>query len=470
MAQSAGAWLCLLIAAAGARADTPWLLLPPGDPVAGAALLEAAAELALPIRPLSPAQMTATERRGRIGVLAGAAAYHETIDTPGDGVALLGGLVESGGTLVVFAAGPCFREALLGDGTARFSPTPLPIARLLGLHRAGVISALTDAPLRAVNGFAWPADAPAVLAGEREVAGFGPSPPGWRVTPWLTAAEQIVVARLEPNEGTGRVVWVWSGLLAEPTGVPLLRGLAAALTAPAPAEAGPSPPSPLERRLAEARRRLEAALEGAAGLRAERLLDLRREARALELELPTGGEAIAARVAKFELAVEQALARVDAEEHPVIELATSRGAVRIELLPEVAPQHVENLLKLVRAGFYDGLRFHRVEPGFVAQVGCPYSRESARDPRVGTGGPGWQVAAEFNDTPHERGTVGMARSADPDSAGSQFYICLDRAPFLDGRYTVFGRVTGEGMAVVDQLQIGDQIERATVIAPGAADE
>lgn len=146
-----------------------------------------------------------------------------------------------------------------------------------------------------------------------------------------------------------------------------------------------------------------------------------------------------------------------------VELETTAGTIRIRLLPETAPGHVANFVKLVRERFYDGLRFHRVEPGFVAQVGCPFSRESARHPRVGTGGPGYQIPAEFSDRPHRRGTVGMARAADPDSAGSQFYICLADAGFLDGKYTVFGEVDEDSMQVVDRVVVGDVIEKARVV-------
>lgn len=147
----------------------------------------------------------------------------------------------------------------------------------------------------------------------------------------------------------------------------------------------------------------------------------------------------------------------------MVELETSKGTVQIELFTEQAPGHVENLLKLVGEGFYDGLHFHRVVPGFVVQVGCPYSRESATDPRVGTGGPGYQIDAEFNDESHLRGTLGMARSANPNSAGSQFYICLADVPHLDGQYTVFGRVVGDGMDVVDRLTVGDELVKAGVV-------
>ncbi|MCC7493684.1 MAG: peptidylprolyl isomerase [Fimbriimonadaceae bacterium] len=148
-------------------------------------------------------------------------------------------------------------------------------------------------------------------------------------------------------------------------------------------------------------------------------------------------------------------------------METSKGTFELELFEDVAPRHAANLERLAREGFYDGLHVHRVEPNFVVQAGCPHTRDNARDPRAGTGGPGWLVDAEFNSKPHQRGTLGMARSADPNSAGSQWYICLAEARFLDHQYTVFGQVVGDGMTVVDQLRVGDQILAMTV---GGADE
>jgi cyclophilin family peptidyl-prolyl cis-trans isomerase len=133
------------------------------------------------------------------------------------------------------------------------------------------------------------------------------------------------------------------------------------------------------------------------------------------------------------------------------------GEVRLELWPDVAPNHVKNFLDLIRKGFYDGQRVHRVEPGFVVQFGDPQSKTlPVTDPRMGTGGPGYTIKAEFNQRPFERGVLGMARAQDPDSAGSQVYIMLGPAPFLNGKYTAFGRVVG-GMEAVDRIQRGDRI-------------
>ncbi len=134
---------------------------------------------------------------------------------------------------------------------------------------------------------------------------------------------------------------------------------------------------------------------------------------------------------------------------PLAVLETDYGKIVIAFYPEDAPNTVENFKKLVRKGFYDGTYFHRVIPGFMIQGGDPNTKDQDRR-NDGMGGPGYTIPAEFNQHHHVRGTVSMARSADPNSAGSQFFICVDRAPHLDGQYTVFGRVV-EGMGVVDRI-------------------
>ena len=128
-------------------------------------------------------------------------------------------------------------------------------------------------------------------------------------------------------------------------------------------------------------------------------------------------------------------------------LETSKGSVKIELRPDLAPGHVERIQELAREGFYDGIIFHRVIDGFMAQVGCPQG--------TGMGGSSKpDLKAEFNAEPHVRGTCSMARTSAPHSANSQFFICFDDARFLDRQYTVWGQVT-EGMDVVDQLAKGE---------------
>lgn len=122
------------------------------------------------------------------------------------------------------------------------------------------------------------------------------------------------------------------------------------------------------------------------------------------------------------------------------------GDVVIEMYPEDAPEHVKRIKELARAEFYNGLKFHRVIDGFMAQTGCPYGN--------GTGGSGKKLKAEFNRNPHKRGTVSMARSMMPDSADSQFFICFADCPWLDGQYTVWGEVTS-GMDVVDKIKRGN---------------
>jgi peptidyl-prolyl cis-trans isomerase B (cyclophilin B) len=139
------------------------------------------------------------------------------------------------------------------------------------------------------------------------------------------------------------------------------------------------------------------------------------------------------------------------------------GEFVVEFFPQEAPKTVENFTKLARSGFYDGISFHRVEPGFVAQAGDPQTKTlPAGDRRLGTGGPGYTIKAEFNKQPHVRGTVAMARTQDPDSAGSQFYITFKPASFLDGQYTVFGQVT-RGMEVVDAIKVGDRIKSVRIV-------
>jgi peptidyl-prolyl cis-trans isomerase B (cyclophilin B) len=140
-------------------------------------------------------------------------------------------------------------------------------------------------------------------------------------------------------------------------------------------------------------------------------------------------------------------------------LNTDRGDIVIELYPNVAPKTVANFEELSKKGFYNNLTFHRVEPGFVVQGGDPQGN--------GMGGPGYDLPAEISPTEkHLRGTVAMARKGDqvnPDrkSSGSQFYICLAPAPFLDQQYTIFGGVV-EGMNVVDQIKVGDHIKNVTI--------
>lgn len=147
----------------------------------------------------------------------------------------------------------------------------------------------------------------------------------------------------------------------------------------------------------------------------------------------------------------------------VVVTVENRGEFTLELWPQDAPNHVKNFLDLARKGFYDGQRVHRVEPGFVVQFGDPQTRTlPLTDPRIGTGGPGYTIKAEFNRRPFERGVLGMARAQDPDSAGSQVYIMLGPAPHLNGKYTAFGRVT-RGMDVVDRIAVGDRIARVRVV-------
>ena len=127
---------------------------------------------------------------------------------------------------------------------------------------------------------------------------------------------------------------------------------------------------------------------------------------------------------------------------------TTQGRVVIEMRPDLAPNHVARIKELARQHFYDGIVFHRVIDGFMAQTGCPHG--------TGTGGSGQKLGAEFNREPHVRGTVSMARAQSPNSADSQFFICFDDARFLDQQYTVWGRVI-EGMENVDKIKRGEPV-------------
>jgi peptidylprolyl isomerase len=146
-------------------------------------------------------------------------------------------------------------------------------------------------------------------------------------------------------------------------------------------------------------------------------------------------------------------------------LETTKGKVVIEMRPDLAPGHVARIKELVRQGFYNGVPFHRVIEGFMAQTGCPQG--------TGTGGSGKKLKAEFNKEPHKRGTVSMARAQSPDSGDSQFFICFADSAFLDGQYTVWGKVT-EGMEIVDKIKRGepvrdpDKIVTARMAADAAA--
>ena len=138
-----------------------------------------------------------------------------------------------------------------------------------------------------------------------------------------------------------------------------------------------------------------------------------------------------------------------ADNDNILILETTQGPVKIEMRPDLAPNHVARIKELVREGFYDGIVFHRVIEGFMAQTGCPQG--------TGTGGSGKKLKAEFNAEPHVRGTASMARAQNPDSGDSQFFICFDDAPFLNRQYTVWGKVV-EGMENVDKIKRGEPVK------------
>ena len=139
-------------------------------------------------------------------------------------------------------------------------------------------------------------------------------------------------------------------------------------------------------------------------------------------------------------------------------IKTKFGDIHIKLYPDVAPNHVANFIKLAKSGFYDGTIFHRVIPGFMVQGGDPNTKNSLHKDTYGQGGPKDDkgnpilLKAEFNDTPHKRGIVSMARASEPDTAGSQFFIVVEASHFLDGKYTAFGEVT-RGLGVADKIVV-----------------
>jgi peptidyl-prolyl cis-trans isomerase B (cyclophilin B) len=131
-------------------------------------------------------------------------------------------------------------------------------------------------------------------------------------------------------------------------------------------------------------------------------------------------------------------------------IETKFGSITLKFFPDVAPGHVKNFIDLAQKGVYDKTVFHRVIPGFMIQGGDPTSKDPAKRRAFGTGGPGYTIKAEFSDRPHKRGTLSMARAASPDSAGSQFFICVADSSFLNKQYTVFGEVES-GMEAVDKI-------------------
>jgi peptidyl-prolyl cis-trans isomerase B (cyclophilin B) len=141
---------------------------------------------------------------------------------------------------------------------------------------------------------------------------------------------------------------------------------------------------------------------------------------------------------------------METNQKEVAVLKTSDGEMVVEFWPEVAPKTVENFKKLAREGFYNGTAFHRIIKGFMIQGGDPNTKDLSRESSYGVGGPGYKIAAEFNDRPHVRGVLSMARTADPNSAGSQFFICLGVASSLDHQYTAFGNVI-KGLDVLDKI-------------------
>ncbi|TKB35037.1 MAG: peptidylprolyl isomerase [Nitrospira sp.] len=142
--------------------------------------------------------------------------------------------------------------------------------------------------------------------------------------------------------------------------------------------------------------------------------------------------------------------KVEGTKGPRAIIATRFGEIEVTFFPDKAPEHVKNFISLAKSGFYNGTIFHRVIPGFMIQGGDPNTKDLNKPETYGQGGPGHRLKAEFNEIPHRRGILSMARTSDPNSAGSQFYIVVKDSNFLDGQYTVFGEVV-RGMEVADKI-------------------
>ena len=147
-----------------------------------------------------------------------------------------------------------------------------------------------------------------------------------------------------------------------------------------------------------------------------------------------------------------------------VAIKTPHGEIVIKLFPDIAPKHVESFLKLTKSGFYNGTIFHRVIPGFMIQGGDPNSKDPNNRAMHGTGGPGYNIPAEFSKKEHVRGILSAARSQDPNSAGSQFFIMVAKSPHLDGQYSIFGEVI-QGMDVVDKIVAEPRDGRDNPIKP-----
>jgi peptidyl-prolyl cis-trans isomerase B (cyclophilin B) len=140
-------------------------------------------------------------------------------------------------------------------------------------------------------------------------------------------------------------------------------------------------------------------------------------------------------------------------------ISTSHGEIELEFFPAKAPKHVKNFINLAQKGFYDKTLFHRIDPEFMIQGGDPNTKDLSKTSTYGQGGPGYTLKDEFNDTPHTRGTLSAANTGKPNSAGSQFFICVVDSPDLDGKYSAFGQVT-KGLDVVDKIANAPRVEEA----------
>jgi len=430
--RAVGCWLVLAWPAAAVEVA----VLPPGGLAPWSNDFKAAAEDAgLALRVLTPEQVVdgAEFAPGKypVALLLNGTEYVDTVAEQGDATEALSSYVQQGGSLLILSDGPALSQPLckVGDGWT-VAATPLRRINLqanLGLLDAGQ-------PWRGAlpAGAALTINAPPALAG-RLPAELSIPATGDQVR--FLPAQQLdhleVHALAELVIGDGRTY-----------GAPLAMVLNRRNEAAGPVAYGWSP--------LVAPKLAAELLAGLAGYRAEvARLTAEEDARFAGDAVKDGDGAW-----------------LD-DPQPVVALQFNKGVVYVELWPDIAPKHVESFSKLIGEQFYDGIFVHRVEPGFVIQAGDPITKQvgGPSGPGVGTGGPGYTVPAEFSDKPHVKGTLSMARSSEPDSGGSQFFICLDRATHLDGNYSVFGQVLGDGMSIVDRLKVGDRIVHGWVVKP-----
>ncbi len=427
-----GGWLALL--------STPLIalevaVLPPAGLGPWSAEFRAAAEDAdLVLTVLQPEQVVdeavLTPDKYPVALLLDAEDYADTVAVEGDAAAALQGYVQRGGSLLVLSHGAALSRPLRWRGTT-WETMPAPMRRINLLANLGLLDAGQTLYGGAPAGASLRVSVPAPLRGRLpESLALPQDGQAFRFLP--TAQLDHVAVTPWPN---------WSDAAGRPYGA----GSRWSRTCDNGGWAGRYGWSPL------AGPKLAAdLLAGLDGWRAETA-----RLQAAE-EADFAGEPVKAGDGAW----------LD-DPRPVVALQFNKGVVYVELWPDEAPQTSARYAKLIGEQFYDGIFIHRVEPGFVMQAGDPVTKQLGGPvgPGVGSGGPGYTIPGEFSDKPHRRGALSMARTEDPDSGGSQFFIVLDTAAHLDGKYAIFGQVLGGGMDIVDRLRVGDRIVHGWVVKP-----